>query len=40
MQDLKAVAMGVVASIEYFWSAMANPAMWGGGVTKPPKTRI
>jgi hypothetical protein len=27
MQDLKAVTMGVVASIEYFWSNMANPAI-------------
>jgi hypothetical protein len=26
-QILKAVAMGVVASIEVFWSNMANPAM-------------
>ena len=27
MQDLKAVTMGVVASIEYFWSNMANQAI-------------
>jgi hypothetical protein len=27
MQNLKAVTMGVVASIELFWSIMANPAI-------------
>jgi hypothetical protein len=27
MQDVKAVAMGVIASIEYFRSDMANPAI-------------
>jgi hypothetical protein len=27
MQNLKVVAMGVVASIEFFWSIMANPAI-------------
>jgi hypothetical protein len=26
IQNLKAVTMGVVASIEFFWSIMANPA--------------
>jgi hypothetical protein len=29
MHDLKAVMMGVIASIEYFWSDMANPAIMG-----------
>jgi hypothetical protein len=37
MQDLKAVAMGAVASIEYFWSNMANPAILGGDVTTAPQ---
>jgi hypothetical protein len=27
MQNLKAVTAGVVASIEFVWSIMANPAM-------------
>jgi hypothetical protein len=27
MQNLKAVAMGVVAAIEFVWSNVANPAM-------------
>jgi hypothetical protein len=27
MQNLKAMTMGVVASIEFFWSVMANPAI-------------
>jgi hypothetical protein len=28
MQDLKAVTMGVVASIEFFGSIIANPAIF------------
>jgi hypothetical protein len=40
MQNLKAVTMGVVASIEFFWPSMANPATLYRNICEMPQGPI